>query len=205
MLNSGVLTGNASVQQNTTVGNISTGDAASMANVLNMLQSSWNPSNGTLDTFVANLNGNVTGDLLLDPSLISSSGSNSLNTTNNTTNNNLQVNNQTNGTINNNINLNAVSGNALVSQNTTAGNVSTGNADAVANIVNLINSAISAGHSFLGVLNINGNLNGDILLPQWLISGLTSNTGASSTNTANNTIYGFASGPTVPRRRGGRS
>ena len=29
----------------------------------------------------------------------------------------------------------------------------------------MINSALTAGKSFLGVVNINGNLNGDILLP----------------------------------------
>jgi len=48
--------------------------------------------------------------------------------------------------------------------NTTAGSATTGDAAAIANIVNVINSIIGAGQSFIGTININGNLDGEILL-----------------------------------------
>ncbi|HSX47035.1 MAG TPA: hypothetical protein VLF87_03555, partial [Patescibacteria group bacterium] len=187
-INSSAHSGNASVLQNTNGGNALTGDAQTIANVLNMLQSSWNPNGGNILTFTGDINGNVSGDLVLDPSLINTTGPNSVNSTDNTTNNNLTVNVQANGTINNNLTLDAGSGNATVSGNTNAGDATTGNATAIANVVNMINSAIHAGQSFVGTLNINGDLNGDILLPQWLLSGLLQNTGPNSTNTSNNTV-----------------
>src|SRR5690606_8694589 len=45
-------------------------------------------------------------------------------------------------------------------------------ATAVANVVNMMNSAIATGNSFLGILNIHGNLEGDILLPPNLLETL---------------------------------
>lgn len=161
VINGNATTGNALVLGNTTAGNATTGNAQDIANVVNMLQSTSNALSGNTVTFVANINGDVNGDLLLDPSTLgtiqpaSASGQN-----------NLTLNNTTNAAINNNINLAAQSGDAAVADNTTAGNATSGSAQAIANVVNVINSAINAGKSFVGVININGNLNGDILLPQ---------------------------------------
>jgi hypothetical protein len=180
-------TGNASVIQNTNGGDAISGDAETIANILNMLQSSWDPSNGDPAVFRADINGDVNGDLLLDPDVIDTTGPNSVNTTNSTTNNNLQVNAQANGTINNNINLDASSGDATVAGNTNGGNAKSGDAKTVVNLINMINSAIAAKRSFVGVLNINGNLNGDILLPDWLLQSLVQNTGPNSNNTSNQT------------------
>ena len=56
-----------------------------------------------------------------------------------------------------------------VGENTAGGDAESGDANALVNILNLINSGISAGDSFLGVININGNFNGDILLPEKLL------------------------------------
>ncbi|HET6924913.1 MAG TPA: hypothetical protein VFH39_03735, partial [Candidatus Saccharimonadales bacterium] len=77
--------------------------------------------------------------------------------------------------MNNTINLNSQSGNANVTSNTKGGNATSGTANAVANIVNTINSYVTAGKSFVGVININGNLNGDILLPPNFIDTLLAN------------------------------
>lgn len=159
---SGAGSGNSSVLGNTTGGSAATGNAQAISNIINMLQSSSSLNDPNLVTFTANINGDVNGDLLLDPSQI---GSVQPSNTTTTLNNNVTFNNSTDATINNNINLDATSGNANVSNNTTGGDASTGNAAAVANIVNILNSAVSAGKSFIGVININGNLNGDILLP----------------------------------------
>jgi len=184
--------GNALVVGNTTGGDATTGNVQDIANIVNMLQSSSNALGGNTMTFVANLNGDVNGDLLIDPSQLGTIQPAS----NATGNNNLTVNNQTDAAINNTINLAANSGNAGVSNNTTGGNATSGSAEAIANVVNLIDSAISSGNSFIGVININGNFNGNILVPPDLINQLVAsnvptvnlNTGTSSNNlNVNNT------------------
>ena len=185
-INENTQTGNAIVDSNTLAGDATTGSALDIANVVNLLQSS---ASG-MSTFVANINGNVAGDMLLDPSTIIQPTSSSQQTAN--TNNNTQVNSSNNNGINNNVNLNANSGNATVSDNTSAGNATSGSANAVADIVNLIDSDISSGQSFLGVINIYGNLDGNILLPpDFLNTLLASNAtsdpvNASNSNTATN-------------------
>ncbi len=193
VLNSGAVSGNAVLLGNTTAGNLSSGNADIVATEMNMLQSSNNFGlGGQPITFLTNINGDVNGDFLLDPATLSTIQP----TTENTSlNNNLTFNNTTNAALNTTLNLDATSGNATAEANTTAGNVTTGNANAVANIVNTINSAIAAGHSFIGVVNINGNLNGDILLPPDFIDQLIAAnvptvtiTAPDSTNTSNTTV-----------------
>jgi hypothetical protein len=159
--------GNALVLGNTTAGDATSGNVTDIANIVNMLQSSSNAlgSNSNLIVFTKDINGDVNGDLLLDPSMLSQVQPASTNTVNKDLNSNVTVNNASNATINNNVNLGSTSGDATVASNTSGGNATSGNASSIANIVNLINSAITSGKSFLGVININGNLNGDILLP----------------------------------------
>jgi hypothetical protein len=177
LMNNGIIsfagTGNALVMGNTTGGSATSGNAQAIANIINMLQSSSNIL-GTPDmiTFTANINGDVNGDLLLDPAKLSTVQPATISTA---LDNNLTINNSLDAAINNNIDLDAVSGAATVANNTTGGNATTGNADAVANIVNILNSAVTAGRSFLGVININGNLNGDILLPPNFVDTLLAN------------------------------
>lgn len=182
--------GNSLVLGNTTAGDATSGDASDMANVVNMLQSTSDALGGNAITFVANINGNVDGDLLIDPASLGSIQPATNTDPNNT--NNLTVNNQTNATINNNINLDAASGDATVANNTTGGNATSGSAEAIANVVNLIDSAISSGQSFVGVININGDLNGNIEIPPDLVNQLIasnvptdtiSETGPNSSNT----------------------
>lgn len=181
-------TGNAFVTGNTTGGSAATGDAQAIANIANLLQSTTNAFGPNTTTFVANINGNVNGDFMFDPAAIMNTGANSTNAANNNLNINTNTANTTNAQINNNINVGANSGNATVASNTKAGDATTGNAQAVVNLMNLINSTVAAGHSFVGTVNINGSLNGDILLPQGVLDQLLASTGANSTNTANNTL-----------------
>ncbi len=176
------LTGNAAVLSNTVGGSALSGNAVDISNIINVLQSTWNIQPATdLLLFTSNINGDVTGDLLLDPSQISNTGPLSSSSINSKNQNNLTVNSQGNGLIDNTITLDSTSGNATVSNNTTGGNATSGNADAVANIVNIINSAITTGQSFLGVININGNLNGDILLPPNFLDQLISSSAPRAT------------------------
>ena len=188
--------GNALVLGNTTGGSATSGNTSDQANVINLLQSSSNVlgSGQHVTTFTANINGDVNGDLLFDPSTLGS-----LQNASGTTNisNNLTVNNSTNATLNNTIDLNAASGNAGVIGNTTGGDATSGSAQAIANVMNYINSAVTAGQSFIGTININGNLNGDILLPPDLINQLIASNvptvnvnipAPNSTNTNNTTV-----------------
>ena len=177
-------TGDAAVLGNTQAGNATSGNATAVANVVNSVQTTSALGDGTV-TFVANIDGDVQGDLLIDPSALQpASGPNSLANTNN-----LTLNTTTDAAINNNISLAAQSGNATVAQNTQAGNATSGNATAVVNVVNMINSLISAKQSFVGVININGNLTGNILVPQSFVDSLmASNTPRQTVAVSNNTL-----------------
>lgn len=160
---SNAISGDATVSNNTTGGNAVTGDATAIANLINLLQSSWNYLSGSgLTTFVANLFGDLFGDILIDP--VSTPQSLSQSTPSDT----VTVNATGSGTISNDITLNSQSGDADVTKNTSGGDATSGDAYALANIINALGSTISAGNSFLGVINIFGSLDGDILLPSTL-------------------------------------
>jgi hypothetical protein len=184
-LQSTATSGNVTAESNTQAGNLSTGTASVLANIINLLASAWSWSNGSLNMFMQNFFGDHTGDLTLTPTegttggggrLGSSTtsntgaGSNNVGTIDNAS--SLDVNAKNSGNIENNVDLSAVSGNASATSNTGVGNVGTGDAVAEVNIVNLINSFINSGSSFFGILNLFGNFNGDILFPTGFLNGL---------------------------------
>jgi hypothetical protein len=196
-LQSAATTGNTTASGNTQVGSSVTGAASVIANLFNLLASAWSWSNGNLNFFTQTLcdyNQTCNGNVNLNPgsttaggggqigSTSTGSGSTNAAGTSNTTGSN--VNAQSSGNIVNNVNLNAQSGNAAAADNTSAGNVSSGNALAEVNIVNLINSFISSGSSFFGVLNIFGTLNGNILFPAGFLNGLVPSGATGSGTTA---------------------
>ncbi len=166
-IDSSAITGNASVLQNTTAGSATSGDAVAMANVLNMLQSTWSADGLLPQIYVADIQGEYVGDIIIDPSLFSGIQAGNCSLCGETI-----VNSTTNNTINNDINLSASTGNATVSSNTTAGNATTGDAAALANVINMISSSITSGQSFLGVINVHGNLEGDIIVASDVINEL---------------------------------
>lgn len=169
--------GDATVKGTKRGGDATSGDAFAMANLINILQSHSNIGNGSLTTFETNIEGDVYGDIFIDPGELSAIQNNMVNASN------IQVN--VDAAINNDVNLSATSGNATIEGNRKAGNASSGDAHAVANIMNLINSSLTANNSFFGVINIHGNLNGDILLPPEVLETLlTSNTVPTATITA---------------------
>lgn len=193
-IDSTAVTGNAMVLGNTTGGNASTGNAITQANVTNMLQSSSNAlgSGAKVATFTYNIDGDVNGDLFFNPNLIKNVQGDT--TVDNTLTNNLTINNTSDATINNNLTLNTQSGDAIVANNTTGGGAKTGSATSVANIINSIQSAITSGKSFVGTINITGNLNGDILLPDNFVDQLIASntpqvsvTAPGSSNSSNST------------------
>lgn len=170
-------TGNTAVTKNTTGGSATSGDAAATTTVINTVHSTIQGDTAGVAHFTADIHGNVVGDITLSPILddaLKNSASSPLVAP--------TVNANQTSNLTNNISLGATSGNADVTYNTTAGNATTGSADTVANIVNLINTIIAANQSFVGTINIYGNLDGDILIssdfiPQLLASNASSGTG----------------------------
>jgi hypothetical protein len=174
--------GDATVSDNYSAGSATSGNAQAIANVINMLQSS-SGLGSTAATFVANIDGDVQGDLIIDPSFLQPASVDLSNS------NNLDVNIDNSGVITNNIDLDASTGNATVDNNYSAGDATSGNAEAVANVVNMLNSMIAAQQSFVGVVNINGNFNGNILMPQsFLDSLIASNAPHEDVNISNDTL-----------------
>lgn len=174
-------TGNTSVSTNTTGGNAASGDAAATTTIINTVHSAIQGDTEGVAHFTADIHGNVVGDITLSP-ILNGAMANSAHAPATTT--TVQADQVANLT--NNISLNATSGNADVTDNTTAGNATTGSADTVANIVNLINTIIAANKSFVGTINIYGNLDGDILvssdfIPQLLASNATGIPGVNGT------------------------
>jgi len=198
VVTSGATSGAALVVDNTNGGSATSGNASAIANVVNILQSAASLQ-GNLATFTSNINGDVNGDLLIDPAQIASLQAATPNDVSNTA-----INTTANTSMTNTIGVTATSGDATVSSNTNAGDATSGNANAVADVVNLINSIIAARQSFLGVINIYGNLNGNITVPQGFVDSLlaannspTTSTGSSSTtnqttDTINNALTSSA-------------
>lgn len=165
--------GNATVAANTSAGSATTGNAAALTTLVNMLQSTGNSfgADGNAVVFNTTINGDVTGDILLDPALIGSiQPSGTLNT--GSTDANSVTHSDVTASVANDISVGATSGNALVAANTNAGSATSGSATAIANVLNFLNSTVVSGKSFIGVITINGNLNGDILLPPNFIDEL---------------------------------
>jgi len=182
-ITSDATTGDATVKDNTTAGNATTGDASAIATVMNTINSSVNTNGADFATFVTDVVGDVHGDIMLYPMLLAAM----LHAATTPEDSSIAVNND--ATITNDLNLNATSGNATVKDNTTAGNATTGSANTVANVMNIINSIIAANQSFMGTVNIYGNLDGDILVaPDFLPQLLASNNGSSSAPASSLTV-----------------
>ncbi len=151
------LSGDATVDSNVFAGNAGTGDSTGMTTLINTVHSTIGGDTAGVATFEADIYGNVIGDITLSP-IIDSFGSSTPRLTD--INTSVKSDNQ----IINDVDVNATSGDASVTNNTTAGDATSGDAHTVANIVNLINSIIASNKSFIGTINIYGNLDGDILV-----------------------------------------
>jgi len=181
-------TGDAKVANNSQGGDATTGDAADTTTLVNTVASSSSLNGNNLQTFTMNVNGNQNGNIIVDPGKIQSTSLSNTPTSNPTCapTSDTTINNTT---VNNLVNLLATTGNAIVENNGKGGNATSGNATTEADIINLIEALVSDKQSFLGVININGNLNGNILLPTNLIDSLLASangTASGNTRAANN-------------------
>lgn len=182
-LTSQAQTGDAGVLTNTTGGNATSGDAAATTTIVNTVHSTVQGDTAGVAHFSADIYGNVVGDITLAPALDDAlAKAEGVPAGSSTT---TQVDQAT--SLTNNVSLSAASGNADVINNTTAGNATTGTANTVANVINLINSIIAANKSFVGTINIYGNLDGDILISPSFIPQLLASNAPSSTNAADST------------------
>ena len=175
--------GDASVTDNKKAGDATSGNASANANVLNIANSNATLG-GTVNVFTQNI-GDSNEDIIIDPATLLPTAKNG-----SSANGSLQTNVSLTDILNN-ITLSAQSGDATVSGNKKAGDATTGDASALANIVNIVGSTIAAKNSFLGIINIYGNLKGDILVPKSFVDSLVNNANApgSLTNgSANTTI-----------------
>lgn len=159
------VSGNANVLQNTVAGNAISGNALAIANIINMVQSVWGWQGLTPELFTADIQGDYYGDILINPAHLGLAD-------NNCGCQDLVVNGTVNGSIENDVDLLAKSGDVTVAKNTSAGNAQSGDATAIASIINMINSSMAAGQSFIGNINIHGSLEGDILMPENLLDTL---------------------------------
>lgn len=156
-LNSLAGSGSAGVNANLRAGDALTGDANADTTLVNSVHSTVDGETDGIARFTTNLYGDVVGDIMIGPSIANAQIDRNININSNTNVNN-------NDAITNDVKVRALSGSAEVANNTTAGSAKSGNANAVANVLNLINTIIGANKSFIGTINIYGNLNGDIMV-----------------------------------------
>ena len=182
-LDSIALTGNAGIFGNTSAGNATSGDASATTTVVNSVNSTLtNTNNKEVASFVTDVMGDVNGDIMLQPVLLKAMLE--ANIADNTA-----IKSSTSTGIQNDINLAALSGDAAVRSNTSAGSATTGSANTVADVVNIVNSMVAANQSFMGTINIYGNLNGDILVaPDFIPQLMASNAGTDSESLSGSTI-----------------
>lgn len=177
--------GSATVSDNKKAGSATSGDAQSNATVVNVANSNTNFGTGNNFTYYTHdITGDQNSDLTIDPSAFLQGGA-----TGSTDTSDFQTAVSLTDILNN-ISLSAKSGDAIVSDNNKAGDATSGDASALANVLNIVGSAISAQNSFLGIVNIYGNLKGNILVPASFVDSLIdgSNTTASNLGNSDTTI-----------------
>jgi len=175
-MNQSAITGDNSASKNNGNATIVTGDANVSGTVVTMANT--NAAGASISEF--NIVNDYFGDYVLDfasnciagctagglGATNSNNGANSTNTVglDSTTNNNINQNN--NGDLTNNINLYAETGDNTASKNNLGDTIiETGDANVAANLMTFLSNNIAGGVMF-GVVNIFGDLIGDIILPE---------------------------------------
>lgn len=170
-------TGGNQTSFNTGNGSISTGDANISLNILNFLNSTFIVTDSGLFV-VLNIFGDFVGDLLLPGNMVTDSAdTNTVVMVNNAGTGTCSVNNaaanlasifgisnENNGDIDNNLELVATTGDNESAYNTYGGDITTGDSDIEANVVNMGNRNILGNFVYL-LVNVLGNWTGANLLP----------------------------------------
>ena len=164
---------------NTLDGQVTTGNAFNTYNLLNKLNSNISGVGGFS---VFNIYDKYSGDIVFnmpdgvtDESFASASGAIAKNALTGPLSDNsadgqsdfvVKEANGNDASLTNDINLQAVSGGNSASFNTGGGSIKTGSAGALANVVNLVNTNLNVSQWLFGVVNVFGQLTGNIVLPQ---------------------------------------
>ncbi len=151
--------GSATVSNNTSAGNATTGSANTMANVMNLVNSMI-AANQSFDGTI-NIYGNLNGDILIAPDFLAQMLAN--NGIQASAEGATQLNARDTQEIVNNVSLAAESGAALVANNTTGGNATSGSADTNLVIFNMTGHEIVAANSLLVFINVLGSWVGVIV------------------------------------------
>jgi len=175
-ISTNAVSGAANLDANTSVGNVSTGAASTNQGLFNIANSSIFGDNAVL--VMVNVLGHWVGKIMTLPGTgisqsalltgnatvgINNTGAGSNNTVNADNSSKSNINQSSTGTITNNVNVNAQSGNADVSKNTSVGNVSTGKAQANSSVANIFNTVLNVKHWFgVLVINVFGDWIGDV-------------------------------------------
>lgn len=168
-------TGDTEVISNDDVEAALTGDADNTAAILNDASTYQNLSGNEPILYTVNVMGDQTGDVTISPEVLGITSP--LNLTNPTTiplqfdANTIHI--ISNNLIDNSLSQGATTGNADVLYNDDVGNVGTGDATNNADIINLANTIIGTGSNFIGMINVFGDFQGNILLPSTLLNYLT--------------------------------
>ncbi len=181
---------NTGLTQNTTTGNNTSSDnvgnamvASNNANASGTVLNGVNTNMGQVSVSQFTVAGDHNGDIILDiPAncVLNCTTGNTITTAQNTATTNTQ---QNTAGVGNMLTLSANSGNNNASQNTSGNSaITTGNANVDANSLAFANNNFDGQVEF-AVVNIDGNLNGDIILPQSAVASICTQNCGTSTNT----------------------
>jgi hypothetical protein len=176
-------TGRNTIDGNTKIGDLTTGDVNLGVNLVNLLNVYRPDLQLSLDLW--NVMGDLNGDLLFDDSLANqNTGSNSSNTNQVTNTSNVTVNADNNANINNNLDVTTNTGDNQLSANTMAGNIATGDSTVRSSLSNLANLA----SPMFYLLNVFGTWDGDLqgLDPNRVIVNVINDVTGSGSDNSNN-------------------
>lgn len=176
-IRTGAVSGSANVSGNTSAGDATSGDATTNNAVFNLFDTSVFGDNAVL--VIINDMGHWIGKLMnlgvngfsgsglltsnASVSINQNTGPNSVNDASNSTDNNLTIDNSPTETITNNVRAAAISGNADVTNNTKAGNATSGDATVSTNVANILGSHLSFKKIFgILIINVFGSWFGDV-------------------------------------------
>ena len=177
-------TGENNANENPGSATIETGDANSSANVINVVNSTFTDSNGLV--LLLNVFSSLLGDLdFSNSNFFNSSCSDNCSIFSG----DLSVQNENAATVTNDVVARAQTGGNFASGNAGDGTILTGDANAAANVLNIVNTNVVGSNYLLLVLNNFGSWSGDLVLPsKYLFSQCCAeggvNTSASNQNSA---------------------
>lgn len=152
-----VTSGNVNLDNNTQISSASTGDASATVTVITVDSQSSNGLDPFIDSYSINPPPKGNSDIIfMIDSTTSTNSANDLTL--------IPLSSELE-TVNNSIDLSSISGDLTANSNTSVGQLNTGDSYTNANIINILGSNVDTPEIFLGYITVDGDLIGDILLP----------------------------------------